>query len=112
MCSQLVLVGHLLLTINSSVNFPVYYLGNCRKVARLVVNLCCVTQDMVSPPDLMAIERERVERNAAAHTTLPDPVTASTEDELPGQLPSIVESILENTVDGSRKDKVSAEAME
>ena len=53
-------------------------------------------KDMVSPPDLMAIERERVERNAAAHTTLPDPVTASTEDELPGQLPSIVESILEN----------------
>ena len=49
-CSQLVLVGHLLLTINSSVNFPVYYLGNCRKVARMVVNLCCVTQDMVSPP--------------------------------------------------------------
>ena len=53
-------------------------------------------KDMVSPPDLMAIERERVERNAAAHTTLPDPVTASIEDELPGQLPSIVESILEN----------------
>lgn len=53
-------------------------------------------KDMVSPPDLMAIERERVERNAAAHTTLPDPVAASTEDELPGQLPSIVETILEN----------------
>merc|ERR1712013_183430 len=53
-------------------------------------------KDMVSPPDLMAIERERVERNAAAHTTLPDPVTASIEDELPGQLPSIVESILAN----------------
>ena len=50
MCSQLVLVGHLLLTINSSVNFPVYYLGNCRKVARMVVNLCCVPQDMMSPP--------------------------------------------------------------
>jgi len=53
-------------------------------------------KDMVSPPDLMAIERERVERNAAAHTTVPDPVTSSTEDELPGQLPSIVETILEN----------------
>ena len=53
-------------------------------------------KDMVSPPDLLAIERERVERTAVAHTTLPDPVTASTEDELPGQLPSIVETILEN----------------
>eukprot|EP00092_Neocalanus_flemingeri_P015678 GFUD01016972.1.p1 GENE.GFUD01016972.1~~GFUD01016972.1.p1 ORF type:complete len:2025 (+),score=728.26 GFUD01016972.1:126-6200(+) len=52
-------------------------------------------KDMVSPPDLLAIERERVER-ATATTTLPDPVTASTEDELPGQLPSIVETILEN----------------
>jgi len=53
-------------------------------------------KDMVSPPDLLAIERERVERTAVAHTTLPDPVTTSTEDELPGQLPSIVETILEN----------------
>ena len=39
-CSQLLLVGHLLITINCSVNFPVYYLGNCRKVVRIIFSLC------------------------------------------------------------------------
>ena len=52
MCSQLVLVGHLLLTINSSVNFPVYYLGNCRKVARLLLSVCGVRPDLLAPPVL------------------------------------------------------------
>ena len=38
-CSQLLLVGHLLLTINSSVNFLIYYLGNCRKIAQIILRL-------------------------------------------------------------------------
>ena len=35
MCAQLLLVGHLLLTINSSFNFLIYYLGNTRKVVQI-----------------------------------------------------------------------------
>ena len=48
-CSQLLLIGHLLLTINSSVNFPVYYLGNCRKVVRLLLSLCGVKTLLMVP---------------------------------------------------------------
>jgi len=33
-CSQIVLVGHLLLTINSSVNFLIYSLGNFRNILK------------------------------------------------------------------------------
>ena len=47
---------------------------------------------MVSPPNLLAIEKERMERTAI--TPKIEPVI--NEDELTGQLPSIVESILEN----------------
>ena len=63
-------------------------------------------KDMVSPPDLLAMERERIERSSvttAALTSLltPEPVrvgvpTTTQEEELPGQLPSIVETILAN----------------
>jgi len=47
---------------------------------------------MVSPPNMLAIEKERLERTAIAPKIEP----VINEDELTGQLPSIVESILEN----------------
>jgi hypothetical protein len=62
-------------------------------------------KDMVSPPDLLAQERERLAERRAVSSLLalqppeprPVPVAAAThEDELPGQLPSIVETILAN----------------
>ena len=54
-------------------------------------------KDMVSPPDLLAMERDRVAPTLP--TVVPEPLpvpTTTQEDELPGQLPSIVESILAN----------------
>ena len=33
------MVGHLLLTINSSVNFLFYSLGNCRMIAQIILRL-------------------------------------------------------------------------
>ena len=48
---------------------------------------------MVSPPNMLAIEKERLEKNAAAHKL---PVSVMPEEELSGELPSIVETILEN----------------
>ena len=48
---------------------------------------------MVSPPNMLAIEKERLEKNAVAHKL---PVSVLPEEELSGELPSIVETILEN----------------
>ena len=54
-------------------------------------------KDMVSPPDLLAMERDRVAPTLTTMVPEPHPVPTTTqEDELPGQLPSIVESILAN----------------
>ena len=54
-------------------------------------------KDMVSPPDLLAMERDRVAPTLPAAVPEPRLVPTTTqEDELPGQLPSIVESILAN----------------
>ena len=54
-------------------------------------------KDMVSPPDLLAMERDRVAPTLTTMVPDPHPVPTTTqEDELPGQLPSIVESILAN----------------
>ena len=39
MCSQILLVGHLLLSINSSINFLVYSFGNSRKIFRFLFSL-------------------------------------------------------------------------
>ena len=39
-CSQIVLIGHLLLTVNSSINFPVYCLGNFKKVFSHLLGRC------------------------------------------------------------------------
>ena len=49
---------------------------------------------MVSPPNMLAIEKERLEKNAQMSHKLP--VSSVTDDELSGELPSIVETILEN----------------
>merc|ERR550534_1223942 len=54
-------------------------------------------KDMVSPPDLLAMERDRVAPTLTTIVPEPQPVPTTTqEDELPGQLPSIVETILAN----------------
>ena len=58
-------------------------------------------KDMVSPPDLLALERERIEATRAALADIVPPASlrtlATAEEELPGgQLPSIVETILAN----------------
>ena len=39
-CSQIVLIGHLLLTVNSSINFPIYCLGNFKKVFGHLIGRC------------------------------------------------------------------------
>ena len=49
---------------------------------------------MVSPPNMLAIEKERLEKNAQMSHKIP--VSNATDDELSGELPSIVETILEN----------------
>ena len=61
-CSELILVGHLLLTINSSVNFLVYTLGNSRKVLRTL----CLCKNL---------DRSRDWRE---HSPFADPPTSST----------------------------------
>ena len=38
-CSQILLIGHLLLSINSSVNFLVYSFGNSRKIFRFILGI-------------------------------------------------------------------------
>jgi hypothetical protein len=53
-------------------------------------------KDMVSPPDLLAMERERIEAKAVTDLLAQPTRPVASEDELPGQLPSIVETILAN----------------
>jgi hypothetical protein len=53
-------------------------------------------KDMVSPPDLLAMERERIEARTMSDLMSQPTRPTAYEDELPGQLPSIVETILEN----------------
>merc|ERR1712198_270257 len=48
---------------------------------------------MVSPPNMLAIEKERLEKSAVAHKF---PAAGGPDDDLSGELPSIVETILEN----------------
>jgi len=55
-------------------------------------------KEMVSPPDLMAMEKERLERSSivTATTTSSNNRPVTSEDDLSGELPSIVETILAN----------------